>query len=117
MLAFRRELDHGPLVEISDFDTLGYAAAPIEELAHACTGFAKLLAKLVIGNLEAAHGRPALFGITRGGDTQFLFELRDISTSRTDRDGLPFGRATVGKASAEAGGPAASVPSPPAGND
>src|SRR5215467_7939893 len=84
MLAFRGELDHGPLVEISDFDTLGNAAALVEELAHARAGFAQLLAELAMGDLEASHGRPALFGIVRGGGTQFLFEPGDISAGRTD---------------------------------
>src|SRR5262249_59739945 len=45
VLAFGGELDHGPLVEVSDFDALGKAAALLEELRHASAGGAQLPAE------------------------------------------------------------------------
>jgi len=48
VLAFRGELGHGLLVEVSDFDTLGNVAALVEELAHACAGFAQLFAERAV---------------------------------------------------------------------
>ena len=74
MLAFGGELDHGPLVEVADFDALGNIAALLEQPRHARAGRAQLLAELAMGDLEAAHGRAALFGIVRGGGTVFAFE-------------------------------------------
>ena len=35
VLTLRGELDHGPLVEVSDFDALGNVAALLEEPRHA----------------------------------------------------------------------------------
>src|SRR6266478_9279262 len=58
-----RELDHGLLVEVSDFDALGNVAALLEELRHASAGCAQLLAEPAMGDLEAPHGRPTLFGV------------------------------------------------------
>src|SRR5260370_23725085 len=55
VLAFRGELDDGPLVEISDFDALGNVAALLEQLRHASTGCAQLLAEPAMGDLEAPH--------------------------------------------------------------
>jgi hypothetical protein len=43
-------------------------------------GFAQLLAEPAMGDLEGAHGRAALFGIGRGGGTEFAFELGEIGT-------------------------------------
>ena len=37
-----------------------------------------------MGDLEAPHGRPALFGVVRGGGTVFAFELGEIGARRTD---------------------------------
>src|SRR5262245_33943927 len=84
MLAFRGKLDHGALVEFSDFDALGNIAALLEESVHACASFAQLLAEHAMGDLEAPHSWPAPFGITRGGGTQFPFELGDIGAGCTD---------------------------------
>jgi len=69
VLSFGGELDHGPLVEVSDFDALGNVAALLEELRHASVGCAQLLAEPGVSDLEAPHGRPAPFGIVRGGGT------------------------------------------------
>jgi transposase len=66
VLSFGCELDDGPLVEVSDFDALGNAAALLEELRHASTGCAQLLAEPAMGDLEAPHGRPAPFGAALG---------------------------------------------------
>jgi hypothetical protein len=57
MLAFRGELDHGAIVEISDLNALGSVAAVIEEPAQVCAGFAQLFAEFAVGDLEAPHGR------------------------------------------------------------
>src|ERR1700680_707083 len=84
MLAFRGELDHGPLVEFSDFDALGNIAALLEESADAHAGFAQLLAEPAMRDIDAPHGRPAVFGIVRGGGTIFAFELGDIGARRAD---------------------------------
>ena len=46
MLTFRGELDHGPLVEVSDFDALGNVAALLEELRHASVGLRSCLPSL-----------------------------------------------------------------------
>src|SRR6266542_559987 len=45
VLAFGGELDHGPLVEVSDLDALGNAAALLDELRHTSAGCAQLLAE------------------------------------------------------------------------
>ena len=37
-----------------------------------------------MGDLEAAHGRPAMLGIVRGGGTEFAFEPRQIGAGRMD---------------------------------
>src|SRR6516162_9179179 len=63
VLAFGSELDHGPPVKVTDFDTLGKFLALRGELRHASAGGAQLFAELAMGDLEAAHGRAALFGI------------------------------------------------------
>src|SRR5258708_38767538 len=84
VLAFRGELDDGPLVEISDFDALGNVAALLEQLRHASTGWAQLLAEPAMGDLEAPHGGPARFGVVRGGGTVFAFEPGEIRAGRTD---------------------------------
>src|SRR6516164_11114526 len=84
MLAFGGELDHGSLVEFSHFDALGNLAALVEEPAHARAGAAQLVAEPAMGDLEATHGRTPLFGIVRGGGTEFAFELRQIGAGRTD---------------------------------
>jgi hypothetical protein len=85
VLSFGCELDDGPLVEVSDFDALGNAAALLEELHHASTGCAQLLAEPAMGDLEAPHGRPAPFDAVRGGGTVFTFELGEIGAGGTDR--------------------------------
>jgi hypothetical protein len=84
MLAFRGELDHGPLVEFSDFDALGNVAALVEELGYSRAGFAQLLAEPAMRDLEAPHGRPALFSIVRNGGTVFAFEPDQIGAGRAD---------------------------------
>jgi hypothetical protein len=76
--------DYGPLAQFSDFDAFGNVAALGEELAHARPSFAELLAEPAMGDLEAPHGRPALFGIVRGGGTQFAFEPGQIGAGRVD---------------------------------
>src|ERR1700675_5169420 len=58
VLTFRGELDHGPLVEVSDLDALGNVAALLEEPRYASAGCAQLLAKPAIRDLEAPHGWP-----------------------------------------------------------
>src|SRR5262245_17302077 len=84
MLAFRGKLDHGPLVEFSDFDALGNIAALLEESAHARAGFAQLLAQPAVRDLKAPHGRSALFSIVRGGSTQFTLEPGNIGPGSAD---------------------------------
>src|SRR5258708_4364326 len=84
VLAFRGELDHGRLVEVADFDALGNVAALLEELRYASAGFSQLLAEPAMGDLEAPHGRPTLFGVVRGGGTVFAFELGEIGAGRMD---------------------------------
>src|SRR5215467_3483982 len=84
MLAFSGELDHGSLVEFADFDALGNLAALAKEPAHARAGAAQLLAEPAVGDLEAPHGRPALFGIVRCGGPEFAFEPGQIGAGRTD---------------------------------
>src|SRR5258708_39390192 len=37
-----------------------------------------------MGDLEAPHGRPTLFGVVRGGGTVLAFELGEIGARRTD---------------------------------
>src|SRR5262249_33123372 len=81
---FGSELDHGPLVKVTDFDTLGKVLALRGELRHASARGAQLFAELAMGDLEAAHGRAALFGIGCGGDTVFPLELGEISACRLD---------------------------------
>src|SRR5260370_39113826 len=44
VLALGGELDHGPLVAVSDFDALGDVAALLEQLRHASARCAQLLA-------------------------------------------------------------------------
>jgi hypothetical protein len=46
VLAFRGELDDGPLVEVSDFDALGNVAALLEQLRHASTAVRSCLPSL-----------------------------------------------------------------------
>src|SRR6266853_5309582 len=82
VLAFGGEPDDGPLVEVSDFDALGNVAALLEELRHASAGCAQLLAEPAMGDLEAPHGRPTLFGVV--GGTVLAFELGEIGARRTD---------------------------------
>src|SRR5207344_1546944 len=84
VLSFGGELDDGPLVEVSDFDALGNAAALLEQLRHASAGCAQLLAEPAMGDLEAPHGRPAPFDAVRGGGAVFAFEPGEISAGRTD---------------------------------
>src|SRR6516164_1997241 len=84
MLAFGGELDHGSLVEFADFDALGNLAALVKEPAHAGAGAAQLVAEPAMGDLEAPHGRPALFGIVRGGGTEFTFQPGHIGAGRMD---------------------------------
>ena len=84
MLSFGGELDHSLLVEISDLDALGNVTALLEELRHASAGCAQLLAEPAMGDLEAPHGRPALFGIIRGGGPVFAFEPGEIGAGHTD---------------------------------
>src|SRR5215813_13957169 len=45
---------------------------------------AQLLAEPAMCYFEAPHGRTALFGVVRGGGTQFAFEPGQISAGRTD---------------------------------
>src|SRR6516164_2971770 len=103
MLAFGGELDHGSLVEFADFDALGNLAALVEEPAHAGAGAAQLVAEPAMGDLEAPHGRPALFGIIRGSDAQFVFEPCQIGAGRKDllvqSAALRIGIARVGSSS------------------
>src|ERR1019366_8243506 len=40
--------------------------------------------KPAVGDLEAPHGRPTLFGVVRGGGTVFAFELGEIDAGCTD---------------------------------
>src|SRR5262245_21457533 len=47
-------------------------------------GFAQLLAQPAVRDLRAPHGRPALFGIVRGGSTQFTFEPGNIGPGSAD---------------------------------
>src|SRR6516225_8618399 len=84
MFAFRGELGHGPLVEFSNFNAFGNIAAPVEEPAHARTSVAELLAEPAMGDLEAAHGRPAPLGIVRGGGAELAFEFGQIGAGRAD---------------------------------
>src|SRR5215469_4784165 len=84
MLALGSELDHGSLVEFSHFDALGNLAALVKEPAHARAGAAQLVAEPAMGDLEAPHRRPALFGIVRGGGTEFAFEPGQIGAGRSD---------------------------------
>jgi hypothetical protein len=86
VLAFGGELDHGALAEFSHLDALGNVAELIEEPAHARAGLAQLLAEPAMGDFEAPHGRPALFGIVHGGDAQFAFEPGKIDAGRTRRN-------------------------------
>jgi hypothetical protein len=37
-----------------------------------------------MGDLEAAHGRPVLFCVVRGGGTVFAFEPGEIGAGQTD---------------------------------
>src|SRR5260370_11848001 len=97
VLTFRGELDHGPFVEVSDFDALGNVAALLEEPRYASAGCAQPLAEPAMGDLEAPHGRPALFSVVRGGGTVFAFELGEIgavriSLSKAPRSGLGMER-------------------------
>jgi hypothetical protein len=73
MLTFRGELDHGPVVELSDFDARANVAALVEQPLWRARAWRSCFA-----NLEAAHGRPALFGIVGGGGSQCAFEIGDI---------------------------------------
>jgi hypothetical protein len=76
MLAFGCELDHGPFVEVSNFDALGIREALLDELLQTGTGFGQLVvAQLAMSDLEAAHRPSASFGIVRGGCAVFTFEL------------------------------------------
>ena len=84
MLSFGGELDHRLLVEISDLDAFGNVTALLEELRHASAGCAQLLAEPAVDDLEAPHGRPAPFGIVRGGGTIIAFEPGEIGAGRTD---------------------------------
>ena len=71
MVAYQAESDLLALLRphyAPDFDALGNVAALLEEPCHASAGCAQLLAEPAMSNLEAPHGRPALFGIVRGGD-------------------------------------------------
>src|SRR5262252_5730279 len=68
----------------SHLDALGNVAELIEQPVHASAGLAQLLAEPAMCDLEAPHGRPALFGVVRGGGTQFAFEPGQISAGRTD---------------------------------
>ena len=55
-----------------------------KSLRYASAGCAQLLAEPAKGDLEAPHGRPALFSVVRGGGTVFAFEPGEIGARRTD---------------------------------
>jgi hypothetical protein len=78
IFAFRGKRDHSPLVEFTDLDALGQVAVLVEEPAHARADFAQLLAESAMGNLEAAHVRPALSSIVCGVGTKLAFEPGQI---------------------------------------
>ena len=84
MLTFGGELDHGPIVEFSDFSARGNIAALIEEPQYARAGFAQLLTEAAMGDLEATHRWSVSFGIVCGGSTVFAFEPGQIGAGRTD---------------------------------
>src|SRR5262249_62218357 len=63
---------------------LGKVAALLQQLRHADAGCPQLLAELAMGDLEAAHGRPSLFGIVCGGRAIFAFEPGEIGAGDTD---------------------------------
>ena len=84
MLSFRGELDEGLLAEVLDFNPLGNVATLLEQLRHASTGCAQLLAEPAMSNLEAPHGWPTRFRIVRGGDTVFAFEPGKIDAGCAD---------------------------------
>src|SRR3984893_5835564 len=84
MLAFRGELDQCSIVDLSDFSALGSVAALVEQPAQVRTDVAQLLAEFAVRNLEATHGRPALFCNSGRRGPQFAFELGDRGARRTD---------------------------------
>src|SRR6201981_3295493 len=84
MLAFRSELDQCTIVDLSDLNSLGSVAALVEQPAQVRADVAQLLAEFAVGNLEATHGRPAVFYIGCGRGPQFAFELGDLGAGRTD---------------------------------
>ena len=65
----------------------------LQQLRHADAGCPQLLAELAMGDLEAAHGRPPLFGIVCGSSTIFAFEPGDIGSGRAD---FPIQSPTLG---------------------
>src|SRR5262249_37783482 len=84
MLAFRGELDQGAVVEVADGNAPRCVAALLQQPAQIFASVAQLLAELAVGNLEAAHGRPALFSVACGCGTQFTFQTGDFDAGRTD---------------------------------
>jgi hypothetical protein len=87
-------LDNGPFVEIWDFDTLGDAAGWSKSWLTGARALRSCLPSLLWAILEAPHGRPALFGIARGGAPKSWPSLAAsaraarISLSKTRRSGL-----------------------------
>ena len=84
VLSFGGELDHGLL-----FEDLGPRArsGTSRRCSKSCATRARAVrtaSELAMGDLEAPHGRPALFGIVHGGGTMIAFEPRPIGAASTD---------------------------------
>src|SRR5215813_15140573 len=82
MLALRRKLDQGAIIEFVDLNALGGIAALVDEPAQVRAGFAQLLAEFAVGDLEATHGRPAVFGIVGGSSAELPFNIGQIGARR-----------------------------------
>src|SRR5260370_31320206 len=84
MLALGGEFDHGRLAQVPDLQARGGVATFLDEFAQALTRGAQLLAKLAIGDLEAAHSGAVLFGVVGGGSPLLALELGPLHAGGAD---------------------------------